>query len=51
MADPKETNTFPRRGKHKERYMKCGTLKEVASKWVIKRIDQSQVGPKEAWFK
>ena len=32
MVDPKKANTFFRRGKHKERYMKCGTLEEVTYK-------------------
>ena len=32
VVNPKEANTFPRRGKHKERYMKRGTLEEVAYK-------------------
>ena len=32
VVDPKETNTFPRRGKHNERYMKCDTLEEVVYK-------------------
>ena len=32
MVDPEKANTFPRRGKHEERYMKCGTLEEVAYK-------------------
>ena len=32
MVDPEEANTFPRRGKHKERYIKGGTLEEVAYK-------------------
>ena len=31
-VNPKEANTFPRRGKRKEKYMKCGTLEEVAYK-------------------
>ena len=32
VVDPEEPNTFPRRGKHKEIYMKGGTLEEVAYK-------------------
>ena len=32
MVNPKKANTFPRRGKHKERYIKYGTLEEVAYK-------------------
>ena len=32
VVDPKETNTFLKRGKHKERFMKCGTLEKVAHK-------------------
>ena len=32
MVDPEEANTFTRRGKHKVRYMKGGTLEEVAYK-------------------
>ena len=32
MVDLKEANTFPIRGKHKERYMKGGTVEEVAYK-------------------
>ena len=32
VVGPEEANTFPRRGKHKERYMKCDTLEEVAYK-------------------
>ena len=43
MVDPKEINIFPRKGKHKEIYMKGDTLEELHTKWVIKMIDQSQV--------
>ena len=32
VVDPKKASTFPTRGKHKEIYMKCGTLEEVAYK-------------------
>ena len=32
VVGPEEANTFPRRGKHKEIYMKGGTLEEVAYK-------------------
>ena len=32
MVDLEEANTFPRRGKYKERYMKGDTLEEVAYK-------------------
>ena len=32
MVDPEKTNIFPRRGKQKDRYMKCGTIEEVAYK-------------------
>ena len=32
VVNPEKANTFPRRGKQKEKYMKCGTLEEVAYK-------------------
>ena len=32
VVDLEKENTFPIRGKHKERYMKGGTLEEVAYK-------------------
>ena len=32
VVNLEKANTFPIRGKHKERYMKDGTLKEVAYK-------------------
>ena len=32
VVDPEEENAFPKRGKHKKRYMKGGTLEEVAYK-------------------
>ena len=32
VVDLKEGNTFLKRGKHKERFMKCGTLEKVAHK-------------------
>ena len=32
VVDLEMANTFPRRGKHKEIYMKSGTLEEVAYK-------------------
>ena len=48
MVDPKEINIFPRKGKHKEIYMKGDTLEELHIKWVIEMTDQSQETPKEA---
>ena len=32
MVDPKEANTFPRKEKHKERYIKGSTFEEVEYK-------------------
>ena len=32
VVDPEKANTFPKREKHKERYMKDDTLEEVAYK-------------------
>ena len=32
VVDPEKANTFPIRGKHKERYMEGDTLEEVAYK-------------------
>ena len=36
VVDPKKANTFLRKGKHKEIYMKCGTLNKLHIKWVNK---------------
>ena len=38
VVDLEKANTFPRRGKHKERYMKGGTLEEVAYKTGFERF-------------
>ena len=32
MINPEEANTFPRKGKHKEKHMKDDTLDEVVYK-------------------
>ena len=47
MVDLEEANTFRGRGKHKERYIKSDTLKEVA----YKMIDQFQTTLEEVQFK